>query len=91
MSQRQLVMVLGMGRSGTSALTRVLSLCGASLPETLLTADQANSAGYWEPTEALDLNEQFLLRHSVTGSIPPCAYSMKLRLIDTSVRISLRA
>lgn len=70
MSQRQLLMILGMGRSGTSALTRVLSLCGASLPETLLSADEANSAGYWEPAEALDLNEQFMFRHGVTWFDP---------------------
>lgn len=70
MSQRQLVLILGMGRSGTSALTRVLSLCGATLPETLLTANEANSAGYWEPTEALDLNEQFMFRHGVTWFDP---------------------
>ena len=32
--------VLGVGRSGTSAITRVLSLCGASLPERLLGAGE---------------------------------------------------
>lgn len=30
---RRALVVLGMHRSGTSAVTRVLSLCGASLPK----------------------------------------------------------
>ena len=36
--------VLGLGRSGTSALTRVLSLCGAALPAGLLGATSVESA-----------------------------------------------
>jgi hypothetical protein len=52
-----------MGRSGTSALTRVLSLCGAALPLKTLPADVANPRGYWEPQGALDLNIAFLSRH----------------------------
>lgn len=38
--------VLGMGRSGTSALTRVLSLCGATLPAGMMGADEGNKRGY---------------------------------------------
>lgn len=53
-----------MGRSGSSALTRVLSLCGAALPEALLPANNSNPRGHWEPLEALNLNEDVLLRHS---------------------------
>ena len=41
--------VLGMPRSGTSALTRVLSLCGGVLPAELVRADSNNPLGYWEP------------------------------------------
>ena len=55
--------VLGMGRSGTSALTRVLSLCGAALPPGMMGADAGNPRGYWEPRAALRLNEQILYRH----------------------------
>ncbi|WP_163760788.1 sulfotransferase family protein [Mycobacterium botniense] len=52
-----------MGRSGTSALTRVLSLCGATLPTVLFGANRGNPAGHWEPRAALDLNEAILYRH----------------------------
>ena len=55
--------VLGMARSGTSALTRVLSLCGVALPAALAGANSANPAGYWEPRKAIVLNEVILRRH----------------------------
>ncbi|WP_406814387.1 sulfotransferase family protein [Mycobacterium sp. M23085] len=55
--------VLGMGRSGTSALTRLLSLCGAALPPGMLGADATNPRGYWEPRESLLLNGAILYRH----------------------------
>jgi hypothetical protein len=52
-----------MGRSGTSALTRTLSLCGAALPDALLGPNEGNPAGHWEPLDALKLNDAFLSRH----------------------------
>jgi len=70
MSTRQLIIIFGMGRSGTSALTRVLSLCGACLPEKLLAPNEANPKGYWEPLEALTVNDAFLFRCGVTWFDP---------------------
>ncbi|MCV7160943.1 sulfotransferase family protein [Mycolicibacterium brisbanense] len=58
-----ILFVLGMGRSGTSALTRVLSLCGAALPTGMMGADTGNPRGYWEPRAALLLNRAILDRH----------------------------
>ena len=58
-----IVFVLGMARSGTSALTRVLSLCGATLPSGMLGADKTNERGYWEPRESIYINRQILRRH----------------------------
>ncbi len=52
--------VLGFGRSGTSALARVLSLCGATLPPKLLGATKDNPRGFWEPRAAIHLNETIL-------------------------------
>ncbi len=37
-----------MHRSGTSALTRVLSLMGAGLPQSAMGAGEGNEAGHWE-------------------------------------------
>ncbi|WP_242638568.1 sulfotransferase family protein [Mycolicibacterium sp. S2-37] len=63
---------MGFGRSGTSALTRVLSLCGAVLPAGLLGATSSNPRGYWEPRAAIHLNETILRRHGAS------AYDVKL-------------
>lgn len=59
-----------MGRSGTSALARTLSLCGGALPATLLGADDGNPKGYWEPQNALHFNDEFLRRHGSTWFDP---------------------
>lgn len=55
--------VLGMARSGTSAITRVLSLCGSTLPAGMSGADKNNPRGYWEPRAAIMLNETIMRRH----------------------------
>jgi hypothetical protein len=55
------ILVLGMHRSGTSALTRLLSLCGASLPEHLMAASaEDNLTGFWESPEIAALNDEIL-------------------------------
>jgi hypothetical protein len=66
--------VLGFGRSGTSALTRVLALCGAALPTGLLGATSENPRGCWEPRAAIHLNETILRRHGSSG------YDLTLRM-----------
>lgn len=62
--------VLGMARSGTAALTRVLSLSGAALPPGMIGAAKANPRGFWEPRQASYLNEKILRRHH-SGSADP--------------------
>ena len=65
-TRRRAFVVLGMHRSGTSALTRVLSLCGARLPSHLMqsadadTADVNAEVGYWESRALYDLHEELL-------------------------------
>jgi len=61
---KQVLFVTGMGRSGTSALTRLLSLAGLGLPQHLLAGGDAdNPRGYWEPEIGLGINERFLKHH----------------------------
>lgn len=60
MSQRTALFVLGMHRSGTSALTRVLNLSGATLPLDLYPAGIGNERGHWEPAGAVELNDAIL-------------------------------
>ena len=59
------ILVVGMHRSGTSALARVLSLLGCDLPKTLLDANPSNKAGHWESLPIMTLNEEIL---TSTGS-----------------------
>jgi thioesterase domain-containing protein/GT2 family glycosyltransferase len=57
------VIVLGMHRSGTSALARVLNLCGAVLPAKVKPRKLGvNPKGFWEPEAVLDLNVR-VMRH----------------------------
>ncbi|HTQ16663.1 sulfotransferase family protein [Mycobacterium sp.] len=62
--------VLGMARSGTSALTRVLALSGATLPPGMIGASKANPRGFWEPRQASFLNEEILRRHHSASADP---------------------
>ena len=59
-TKRMAVLVAGMHRSGTSALTRVLSIAGCDLPNTLVKARRDNAAGFWESQSLTDLNQEIL-------------------------------
>lgn len=59
-TQRIGVVVLGMHRSGTSALARVLSLLGCDLPQTLMAPHPSNEAGHWESLPIARLNDEIL-------------------------------
>lgn len=54
------ILVLGMHRSGTSALTRTLNLLGAGLPGNLIPAKPDNKAGFWESADIQNLNDRIL-------------------------------
>lgn len=60
---RDVIFVVGMSRSGTSALARVVAMCGGMLPQRLLPANFANPTGYWESERAVELNDEFLAAH----------------------------
>ena len=49
-----------MHRSGTSAITQVLALAGASLPENVMPEDEHNAKGYFEPWRIAIFNDQRL-------------------------------
>ena len=57
---RTCLLVLGMHRSGTSALTRVLNLLGAGLPRKLLGPGEGNELGHWESTAIIEFNDAML-------------------------------
>ena len=60
MKNSKLIVVLGMHRSGTSAITRGLQVLGVNLGDNLYPAESGNPKGFWEDNEFLAINEQLL-------------------------------
>jgi hypothetical protein len=60
MTSSRAVLVLGMHRSGTSALARGLQILGVYLGHDFLSPQPDNPTGYWEDKNILDLNERLL-------------------------------
>jgi hypothetical protein len=54
------ILVLGMHRSGTSALTRCLNLLGMDLGSNLIAPEAMNSKGFWEHADAVRINNDLL-------------------------------
>src|SRR3954464_2713902 len=57
---RTAYLVLGMHRSGTSAVTQVLALAGADLPQNVMAGDEHNARGYFEPWKIALFNDERL-------------------------------
>lgn len=62
------IIVLGMHRSGTSAVARLLNMMGAyfSPPDVAMQPDNANSKGYWEREDIRQINDQILDKLGMT-------------------------
>ena len=67
------VVVLGMGRSGTSSVTRMFATAGffAGRDEDLMVATEHNPTGHWENLNVWRVNENILSRLSGTWFDPP--------------------
>jgi hypothetical protein len=59
-AKRTCVLIAGMHRSGTSALTRVLNIVGCDLPKTVMGENEFNKTGHWESDELVVLNDAIL-------------------------------
>jgi len=57
---RQIVFVLGMHRSGTSALTGALTLLGAPKPATPMADQEENAKGFFESIPVMEINDAIL-------------------------------
>ncbi len=60
MSQKKIIVVLGMHRSGTSAITRALVAVGVSAGDNLLPPGADNPKGFWEDRDFVLMNERIL-------------------------------
>ena len=66
------IVVLGMHRSGTSAVTRVINLLGADLgPEEDLLTDYDNPSGHWESKTLTACNDAILAAFGRSWDFPP--------------------
>ncbi|NKE47566.1 sulfotransferase family protein [Roseomonas frigidaquae] len=74
-TRRPAVLVLGMHRSGTSALTRVLSLHGLTLPARVMQPAPDNPRGFWESAAVAALDDRILAaagsRYDDPRPLPP--------------------
>lgn len=73
MTAGPLVLVAGMHRSGTSALTRVLNLLGLSLGDEreLMAPQPDNPEGFWEARDVARMNDRLLLALGGSWDSPP--------------------
>ena len=59
--QRTCIIVAGMHRSGTSAVTRVVNLLGADITRTLMLPMAGNNdRGFWEPARVVEIHDRLL-------------------------------
>jgi hypothetical protein len=66
------IVVLGMHRSGTSCITRMVNLCGASLGGSIIAPNSSNKRGHWESDEGLAINDLILRFSGGSWDRPPC-------------------
>lgn len=66
------LLILGVQRSGTSALTRTLSMGGLQLPKSLIEPNPVNPRGFWESEVFLMLHRRILAacRSDLTDILP---------------------
>lgn len=57
---QQGIMVLGMHRSGTSAVARTLNLLGCAISDDLIGSGPGNEKGHWEASDLVSLNDEML-------------------------------
>jgi hypothetical protein len=78
----QALLVFGMHRSGTSALTRVLNLRGAALSRQMVAPKSDNPRGYWEPAGLPAIHEELF---ELLGSAPTDFGSLDLHRLNADL------
>ena len=91
---RVAILVLGMHRSGTSALTWLIGQMGAALPKDAIVASAENSTGYWESAGLVAADEQLIRaagsswfdpRALDLSRVPPALLADRLQGIRTAI------
>jgi hypothetical protein len=63
---KELILVVGVGRSGTSLLTGILGQLGVHIPQPEVRADDTNPRGFGEPRWVVDFHTRLLRQQRVT-------------------------
>jgi hypothetical protein len=89
---KRLVLVVGVGRSGTSLLTGMLGQAGFHIPQPEVKADDTNPRGFGEPQWVVDLHQRLLRarRITVNDSRPAAWASTGAAADDEAVRTEVR-
>jgi len=59
--QKACILVLGMHRSGTSAMTHTINAMGAALPSNLIPPLEDNAEGFWESEDIVGIHNRFMV------------------------------
>jgi hypothetical protein len=83
---RRLVLVVGVGRSGTSLLTGVLGQLGFHIPQPEVQADDTNPRGFGEPRWVVDFHTRLLRRRGVwVNDSRPAAWNLTWDVSEKAV------
>lgn len=90
---RRAFLILGMHRSGTSAVTRLLVLAGATPPQNLMPPTDDNPQGYWESRLIARFNNRLLesagTRWNDDAPIPPAWFAAAARAEDRAEAVAI--
>jgi len=92
---RRAIVVLGMHRSGTSAVTRLLALAGGAPPREVMPPTADNPQGYWESPKIARFNNRLLesagTRWNDDATIAPAWFSSAARREDLALATDILA
>lgn len=73
--------ICGSGRSGTSAVARLLHEAGLSVGHELIEPDEHNAEGYFEERQVVKINQAVL---NAAGVGPPLSWATRQQIIDAA-------
>src|SRR6476661_7670863 len=86
---RRLVIVAGVGRSGTSVFTSILTLAGFHVPQPEVVADHTNPKGFGESRWVVDFHRRQLRARRVSvWDSRPCAWEDTARAAEDSTTLA---
>ena len=91
-SDRRLVLVFGVGRSGTSLVTSILGQLGFHIPQPEIKPDETNPRGFGEPEWVVEFHQRLMRKLRVTVfDARPAAWEITGRVTsDPAIQAELR-